>query len=210
MDNQKVVLLDLNTVEAPKQLVLEIPLMALEAKVVYAMDVKEFQIWITKGFELSSVILKPTEENISAVLTWRTLSLFENTVGLQILMKKSTHNIVYGWNFNMLKKAFIDFKLFGTGAYIIGDYEVGHHVNWNVKDLQNIDLFWTGKVHCTGFTMLATPALTDAHLMIKDYVIDMKLVETISSEVYTFIMRTHPFKLALLPFFEYPITNLIL
>jgi len=242
MDNQKVVLLNLNTVEAPKQLVLEIPLMALEAKVVYAMDVKEFQIWITKGFELSSVILKPTgenifhlemngipllefvvgnkmvtisafgwmKENISAVLTWRTLSLFENTVGLQILMKKSTHNIVYGWNFNMLKKAFIDFKMFGTGAYIIGDYEVGHHVNWNVKDLKNIDLFWTGKVHCTGFTMLATPALTDAHLIIKDYVIDMKLVETISSEVYTFIMRTHPFKLALLPFFEYPITNLIL
>merc|ERR1712121_509008 len=78
------------------------------------------------------------KENISAVLTWRTLSLFENTVGLQILMKKSTHNIVYGWNFNMLKKAFVDFKIFGTEAYIIGDYEVGHHVNWNVKDLKNI------------------------------------------------------------------------
>ena len=41
---------------------------------------------------------------ITATIKWKTFSMFENTLGLELLCGKIVHKTVLGWNINMLKK----------------------------------------------------------------------------------------------------------
>merc|ERR1712200_356563 len=98
----------------------------------------------------------------------------------------------------MLRKAFVDVKVIGSGTELLGDYEMFHHVNWNIV------VEWTGKVMCTGLKVFKTPLLTEGKLLFKDFVVDMKMVEKLMDVPYTLIFKSHPLTVALLPFFQYP------
>ena len=141
---------------------------------------------------------------ITAIITLKTLSIFENTVGIQLLYKQITHKTLFGWNINQLKKAFVDIKVTGSGTPFLGDYELFHHLNWYITDIKNVDFEWNGKVLSTGLAFLDSPLVTDGKLKINNYVIDMNLVEKYNNEPYTLILKTKPLKIALLPFFAYP------
>merc|ERR1712055_1285020 len=99
------------------------------------------------------------------------------------MVGKISHKTLLGWNINMLRKAFVDVKVIGSGTELLGDYEVSRHFNWNIVSLKNIDVEWTGKVLCTG---------------IKDFVVDVKVVEKLMYVPYTLIFKSHPLTVALL------------
>merc|ERR1719233_1211944 len=84
------------------------------------------------------------------------------------------------------------------------DFEVMRHLNWNIVNLKNIDVEWTGKVLCTGLKLFKTPMVTEGKLLFKDFVVDMKMVEKLMDVPYTLIFKSHPLTVALLPFFQYP------
>merc|ERR1711922_80151 len=127
---------------------------------------------------------------ITTAVTLKTFSLF--------------HNTLVGWNINMLRKAFVDVKVIGSGTELLGDYEVIRHLNWNIVNLKIIDVEWTGKVMCTGLKVFKTPMVTEGKLLFKDFVVDMKMVEKLMDVPYTLIFKSHPLTVALLPFFQYP------
>merc|ERR1712119_51167 len=143
-------------------------------------------------------------QTIKAIAHWKTLSLFRNTLDIEILVGNISHKVILDWNINMLRKAFIDIKLIGSGTELLGDYEVLRHLNWNIVSLKNIDVEWTGKVLCTGLKFFKTPMVTEGKLLFKDFVIDMKMVEKLMDVPYTLIFKSHPLTVALLPFFQYP------
>merc|ERR1711909_201358 len=66
---------------------------------------------------------------------------------------------------NMLRKAFVDVKVIGSGTELLGDYEVFRHLNWNIVNLKNIDVEWTGKVMCTGLKVFKTPMVSEGKLL---------------------------------------------
>merc|ERR1712096_2898 len=138
------------------------------------------------------------------VITRKTLSIFENTIGIQLLYNKVTHKTLLAWNINKLVKAFVEVKVTGSGTTLLGEYELFHHLNWNLIDIKNMDLMWNSKALITGLPYLKTPLTNDGTLVLKDYVIDMKVVEQLKTKTYTLLFKTKPFKIALLPFFEFP------
>merc|ERR1712098_103953 len=140
---------------------------------------------------------------ITAIITYRTLSLFDDTIGVEVTVGQLSNKIYFAWNINQPMKAFIDLKVIGNGV-LVGNYELTHHVNWNIKGVHFIDLAWNGKILCTGIKYLATPVVTDGTAIVKDFVVDMKVVEMYNKEPYTMIFKTKPLKIALLPFFQYP------
>merc|ERR1712042_86548 len=140
---------------------------------------------------------------ITAIITYRTLSIFDNTIGVEVTLGKLSNKILLAWNINQPMKAFVDLKIIGNGIFV-GNYELTHHINWNIKGIHFIDLAWNGKILCTGIKYLATPVVTDGTAIVKDFVVDMKVVEMYNKEPYTMIFKTHPLKIALLPFFQYP------
>merc|ERR1719334_2424052 len=158
--------------------------------------------FLTNGIKIPAIIRDLPE--IAAAVTLKTFSLFQNTLGIQILVGKMSHKTLFGWNFNMLKKAFVDVKLIGSGIELLGDYEVFHHLNWNIVGLENIDVEWTGKVLCPGVKLFKTPMVTEGKLLFKNFVLDIKLVEKLMDVPYTLIVKTKPLTVALLPFFHYP------
>ena len=103
-----------------------------------------------------------------------------------------------------MKKAFVDLNFTGYGTNLLGDYELNHHINWNIIDIMNIDLMWNGKALATGLKYLNTPLMTDGKVSFNNYVIEMKVVEKYNDEPYTLIFKNKPLKIALLPFFEFP------
>jgi len=141
---------------------------------------------------------------ITAIITLKTFSLFENSVGIQLFYEQMAHKTLLGWNIYQLKKAFVDIKATGSGIPILGDYKLLHHLNWSIMDIKNMVLEWNGKVISTGLSCLNTPLVTDGKLKIDNYIIGMKMVETYNNEPYTMILRSKPLKIALLPFFAYP------
>merc|ERR1719357_2431007 len=140
---------------------------------------------------------------ITTIITYRTLSLFDNTIGVETTLGQLSNKIILAWNINQPMKAFVDLKVIGTGIFV-GNYELTHHVNWNIKGIHFIDVAWNGKILCTGIKYLATPVVTDGTAVVKDFVVDMKVVEMYNKEPYTMIFKTKPLKIALLPFFQYP------
>merc|ERR1711970_1006500 len=150
-----------------------------------------------------TTIMKDLPE-ITTAVTFKTFSLFQNTLGIEVMVGKISHKTLLGWNINMLRKAFVDVKVIGSGTELLGDYELFRHFNWNIVNLRNIDVEWTGKVLCTGLKFFKTPMVTEGKLLFKDFVIDMKMVEKLMDVPYTLIFKSHPLTMALLPFFQYP------
>merc|ERR1711887_273883 len=150
-----------------------------------------------------TTILKYLPE-ITTAVTLKSFSLFQNTLGVEVMVGKISHKTLLGWNINMLRKASVDVKVIGSGTELLGDYEVFRHLNWNIVNLKNIDLEWTGKVLCTGLKVFKTPMVTEGKLLFKDYVVDVKMVEKLMDVPYTLIFKSHPLTVAVLPFFQYP------
>merc|ERR1719508_291297 len=142
--------------------------------------------------------------SLTTIITLKTLSFFENSIRVQLLHKQITHMTHLGWNMSKLAKAFVEVKVIGSGTALLGEYELFHHLNWNLIDIKNMDLMWNSKALITGLPYLKTPLTNDGTLVLKDYVIDMKVVEQLKTKTYTLLFKTKPFKIALLPFFEFP------
>merc|ERR1712179_278141 len=222
-----------NNVEVPYMIVVKAPVLPLEMKVDYKQSAKVWDVKINDesylkvgptvanevevvltGVPLFRVALLAKEIRITTIIkylpeittavTLKTFSLFQNTLGIEVMVGKISHKTLLGWNINMLKKAFVDAKVIGSGTELLGDYELFHHLNWNIVSLKNIDFEWTGKVMCTGLKIFETPLVTEGKLLLKDFVVDMKMVVKLMDVPYTLIFKSHPLTVAFLPFFQYP------
>merc|ERR1719228_843152 len=156
------------------------------------------------GKELRITTIMKDLPEITTAVTLKSFSLFQNTLGIEVTVGKISHKTLLGWNINMLRKAFVDVKVIGSGTELLGDYEVSRHLNWNIVTMKNIDVEWTGKVMCSGLKVFKTPMVTEGKLLLKDFVVDVKVVEKIMNVPYTLIFKSHPLTVALLPFFMYP------
>merc|ERR1719312_1226802 len=222
-----------NNVEVPYMIALKAPALPLEMRIDYQLSTKVWNVKInnrsiievrpTVANEVEVVltvvpvfkvailakelrittILKDLPE-ITTAVTLKTFSLFQNTLGIEVMVGKISHKTLLGWNMKKLRKAFVDVKVIGSGTELLGDYEAFRHFNWNIVNLKNIDVEWTGKVHCSGIKFFKTPMVSEGKLLFKDYVVDMKMVEKLMDVPYTFIFKSHPLTVALLPFFQYP------
>merc|ERR1711970_945905 len=179
-----------------------LPTVANEVEVVLT-GVPLFRVALLAKELRITTILKDLPE-ITTAVTLKSFSLFQNTLGIEVMVGKISHKTLLGWNINMLRKAFVDVKVIGSGTELLGDYEVFRHLNWNIVNLKNIDVEWTGKVMCTGLKFFKTPMVTEGKLLFKDYVVDIKMVEKLMDVPYTLIFKSHPLTAALLPFFQYP------
>jgi len=189
-----------------KILLLQTPILNLELSdngVTFVVkDVKIVKIeLLTKKMRITSMVQNIPA--ISAIITYRTLSIFDNTIGVEVTVGQMSNKVLFAWNINQPMKAFVDLKILGK-AIIVGNYELTHHVNWNIKGVHFIDLAWNGKILCTGIKYLATPVVTDGTAVVKDFVVDLKEVVMYNNQPYTTIFKTNPLKIALLPFFQYP------
>merc|ERR1719186_563117 len=66
--------------------------------------------------------------DFTAIITWKTFSILENTIGVQLLHKQITHKTHLGWNMSKLAKAFVEVKVTGSGTSLLGEYEMLHHL----------------------------------------------------------------------------------
>merc|ERR1712183_880178 len=148
------------------------------------------------------VHLVPGKNQIEIITQLKDIPVF--TIVIQLLYNKVTHKTLLAWNINKLVKAFVEVKVTGSGTTLLGEYELFHHLNWNIIDIKDMDLMWNSKALITGLPYLKTPMETDGILVFKDYVIDMKVVEKLKTETYTLLFKTYPLKIALLPYFEFP------
>merc|ERR1712179_298719 len=198
----------------PYMIVLKAPVLPLVMRIDYEQSTKVWDVKInTKSYmkvrptvakELRiTTILKDLPE-ITTAVTLKSFSLFKNTLGIEVMVGKISHKTLLGWNINMLRKAFVDVKVIGSGTELLGDYEVFRHLNWNIVNLKNIDVEWTGKVTCTGLKVFKTPMVSEGNFLFKDFVVDVKMVEKLMDVPYTLIFKSHPLTVALLPFFQYP------
>merc|ERR1712002_933875 len=222
-----------NNVEVPYMIVLKAPALPLEMRIDYELSSKVWDVKINKrsiivvrptvanevevvltGSPVFSVAILAKELRITTIMkdlpeittavTLKTFSLYQNTLGIEVMVGQISHKTLIGWNMNMLRKAFVDVKVIGSGTELLGDYEVFRHLNWNIINLKNIDVEWTGKVLCSGIRFFKTPMMTEGKLLFKDFVVDMKNVEKLMDVPYTFIFKSQPLTVALLPFFQYP------
>merc|ERR1719233_2537354 len=178
------------------------PIVANEVEVVLT-GVPLFRVGLFAKELRITTIMKDLPE-ITTAVTLKSFSLFQNTLGIEVMVGKISHKTLFGRNINMLRKAFVDIKVIGSGTKLLGDYEIFRHLNWNIINLKNIDVEWTGKVLCTGIKVFKTPMVTEGKLLFKDFVVDMKMVEKLMDVPYTLIFKSHPLTAALLPFFQYP------
>merc|ERR1712168_1268564 len=63
---------------------------------------------IAKGLKITTIaqtvpVIVKTLPEITATVTWKTFSLFQNTLALEILVGKIAHKTIFGWNINMLR-----------------------------------------------------------------------------------------------------------
>merc|ERR1719312_344773 len=232
-DNTELVNAVINNLEAPYKIVLRTSVVPLEMRIDYDQSTKVWNVMINNksymmvrptvanevevsirraplfkvallGKELRITTTMRDMPQITSTLTWKKFSLFQNTLGIEILVGRIFHKTILSWNINMLRKGFVDIKVIGSGTELLGDYEIVGHKNWNIIGLENIDVEWTGKVVCTGIKLLKTPMLTEGKLLFKNFVFDVKMVENVMNVPYTFIFNTKPLIVAFLPFFHYP------
>merc|ERR1711922_43153 len=222
-----------NNVEVPYMMVVKAPVLPLEMRIDYELSTKVWNVKINNksylevrptvanevevvltgvplfriallGKELRITTIMKDLPEITTAVTLKSFSLFQNTLGIEVMVGKISHKTLFGWNINMRRKAFVDIKVIGSGTELLGDYEIFRHLNWNIINLKNIDVEWTGKVLCTSLKFFKTPMVTEGKLLFKDFVVDMKLVEKLMDVPYTLIFKSHPLTVALLPFFQYP------
>merc|ERR1712055_916742 len=175
-----------NNVEAPYMIVLKAPVLPLEMRIDHELSTKvwSFKINNRSYLEVRPIVANEVEvvltgvplfrvglfakelrittimkdlPEITTAVTLKSFSLFQNTLGIEIMVGKISHKTLFGWNINMLRKAFVDIKVIGSGTELLGDYEMFRHLNWNIINLKNIDVEWTGKVMCTGLKFFKTP-----------------------------------------------------
>merc|ERR1719466_577323 len=192
-----------NNIEVPYMIVVRAPVLPLVMRIDYELSTKVWDVKIntksylkvrptvanevevvSTGVPLFRVALLPKELRITTIMkdlpeittavTLKSFSLFQNTLGIEVMVGKISHKTLLGWNINMLRKAFVDVKVIGSGTELLGDYEILRHLNWNIVNVKNIDVEWTGKVLCTGLKFFKTPMVTEGKLLFKDFVIDMK------------------------------------
>merc|ERR1711970_657758 len=158
-----------NNVEVPYMILVKAPFLPLEMRIDYELSTKVWDVKInTKsylkvrptlakevevvltGVPLFRVALLAKELRITTIMkdlpeittavTLKTFSLFQNTLGIEVMVGKISHKTLLGWNINMLRKVFVDVKVIGSGTELLGDYEVFRHLNWNIVNLKNIDV----------------------------------------------------------------------
>merc|ERR1712042_275868 len=111
--------------------VAEIPILSLELSdngvTFIVKDVKLVKLeLLQKKVRVTSMIQNiPT---ITAIITYRTLSIFDNTIGVEVTLGKLSNKILLAWNINQPMKAFVDLKIIGNGIFV-GNYELTHHIN---------------------------------------------------------------------------------
>merc|ERR1719427_480602 len=74
-----------------------------------------------------TTIMKDLPE-ITTAVTLKSFSLFQNTLGIEVMVGKISHKTL---------------------------------LDWNIVNLRNIDVEWTGKVLCTGLKFFKTPMVTE-------------------------------------------------
>jgi len=232
-DTTEIINAVVNNVEVPYMMVVKAPVLPLEMRIDYELSTKVWNVKINNrsylevrptianevevvltGVPLFRVALLAKELRITTIMkdlpeittavTLKTFSLFQNTLGIEVMVGKISHKTLLGWNINMLRKAFVDVKVIGSGTELFGDYELLRHLNWNIVNLKNMDVEWTGKVLCTGLKFFKTTMVTEGKILFKNFVVDVKIVEKLMNVPYTFIFKSHPVTVALLPFFIYP------
>merc|ERR1712002_1096086 len=213
-DNTELVNAVINNLGAPYKIVLRSSVLPLEMRVDYDQSAKAWNVMINNksymmvkptianevevfirraplfkvallGKELRITTTMRDMPQITSTITWKKFSLFQNTLGIEILVGRISHKTILSWNINMLRKGFADIKVIGSGTELLGDYEIVGHKNWNIIGLENIDVEWTGKVVCTGIKLLKTPMLTEGKLLFKNFVFDVKMVENVMNVPYT-------------------------
>merc|ERR1711970_692123 len=127
----------------PYMLVVKAPVLPLEMRIDYELStkvwdvkintksylkvrptlVKEVEVVLT-GVPLFRVALLAKELRITTIMkdlpeittavTLKTFSLFQNTLGIEVMVGKISHKTLLGWNINMLRKAFVDVKVIGS------------------------------------------------------------------------------------------------
>merc|ERR1711970_1692548 len=126
-----------NNVEAPYMIVVKAPVLPLEMRVDFEQSSKVWDVKINNksyltvrptlakevevvltGLPLFRVALLATELRITTIMkdlpeittavTLKTFSLFQNTLGIEVMVGKISHKTLLGWNINMLRKAFVD------------------------------------------------------------------------------------------------------
>merc|ERR1711887_366756 len=115
-DTTEIINAVVNNVEVPYMMVVKAPLLPLEMKVDYELSTK---VWNIKINNRSILEIRPT---------MKTFSLFQNTLGIEVMVGKISHKTLLGWNINMLRKAFVDVKVIGSGTELLGDYELFRHL----------------------------------------------------------------------------------
>merc|ERR1712212_821990 len=222
-----------NNVHVPYMMVVKAPVLPLEMRIDHELSTKVWSVKINNrsylevkptvanevevvltGVPLFRVALLAKEVRITTIMedlpeittavTLKTFSLFQNTLGIEVMVGKISHKTLLGWNINMLRKAFVDVRVIGSGTELLGDYELFRHLNWNIVNLKNIDVEGLGKFLCAGIKLFKTPMVTEGKLLFKDFVVDMKIVEKLMDVPYTLIFKSHPLTVAVLPFFMYP------
>merc|ERR1719420_215129 len=141
-DNTELVNAVINNLEAPYQIVLRTSVVPLEMRIDYDQSTKVWNVMINNK---SYMIIRPTVPNEVEVLinraplfkvallgkelritttmrdmpqitlTWKKFSLFQNTLGIEILVGRISHKTILSWNINMLRKGFADMKVIGSG-----------------------------------------------------------------------------------------------
>merc|ERR1711909_183292 len=131
-----------NNVEVPYMIVVKAPVLPLEMKVDYKQSTKVWDVKINNesylkvrptvanevevvltGVPLFRVALLSKELRITTILkylpeittavTLKSFSLFQNTLGIEVMVGKISHKTLLGWNINMLRKAFVDVEWTG-------------------------------------------------------------------------------------------------
>merc|ERR1711889_24484 len=95
--------------------VVKVALRADEVKIITIIPkLPEIEVaFLTNGIKITAII--PDLPEITTAVTLKTFSLFQNTLGIEVMIGKMSHKTLFGWNFNILRKAFVDVKLIGSG-----------------------------------------------------------------------------------------------
>merc|ERR1712179_593398 len=136
----------------PYMLVVKAPVLPLEMRIDYELSTKVWDVKInTKSYLKVSPTLQSSStcqgiknhHNYEGSPRNNNCCDFENILGIEVMVGKISHKTLLGRNINMLRKAFVDVKVIGSGTELLGDYEVFRHLNWNIVNLKNIDVEWT-------------------------------------------------------------------
>merc|ERR1711970_887832 len=134
-DTTEIINAVVNNVEAPYMMVVKAPVLPFEMTVDYELSTKVWNVKINNrsylevrptvsnevevvltGVPLFRVALLAKELRITTIMkdlpeittavTLKTFSLFQNTLGIEVMVGKISHKTLLGWNINMLRKAF--------------------------------------------------------------------------------------------------------